>query len=185
MEIFKDDKIFSYIDKHALLVNENNAECILKLVGVGEWGENEYTNFINVMKSEDYVENIEKHNLQIFCDDNLLEIVGDTNIIKYSHNPTYIKTNNVMHKYKILAKDECGELFNSKLLFLTTKKQPTSKENIPENWKDLRKFFKINKIQINCQDKGLDKASIIEINLELLNKSLFNPQLASKRNPAI
>ena len=50
-----------------------------------------------------------------------------------------------MHKYKILAKDECGELFNSKLLFLTTKKQPTSKENIPENWKDLRKFFKINK----------------------------------------
>ena len=47
MEIFKDDKIFSYIDKHALLVNENNAECILKLVGVGEWGENEYTNFIN------------------------------------------------------------------------------------------------------------------------------------------
>ena len=46
---------------------------------------------------------------------------------------------------KILAKDECGELFNSKLLFLTTKKQPTSKENIPENRKDLRKFFKINK----------------------------------------
>ena len=145
MEIFKDDKIFSYIDKHALLVKENNAECIIKLVGIGEWGENEYTNFINVMKSEDYVENIEKHNLQIFCDDNLLEIVGDTNIIKYSHKPTYIKTNNLMHKYKILAKDECGELFNSKLLFLTTKKQPTSKENIPENWKDLRKFFKINK----------------------------------------
>ena len=145
MEIFKDDKIFSYIDKHALLVKENNAECILKLVGVGEWGENEYTNFINVMKSEDYVENIEKHNLQIFCDDNLLEIVGDTNIIKYSHNPTYIKTNNLMHKYKILAKDECSELFNSKLLFLTTTKQQTSKENIPENWKDLRKFFKINK----------------------------------------
>jgi len=145
MEIFKDDKIFSYIDKHVLLVKENNAECIIKLVGVGEWSENEYTNFINVMKSEDYVETIEKHNLQVFCEDNLLELVGDTNIIKYSQNPTYIKTDNMMHKYKILAKDECSELFNSKLLFLTTTKYPLSNENIPENWKDLRKFFKINK----------------------------------------
>ena len=55
MEIFKDDKIFSYIDKHALLVKENNAECIIKLVGIGEWGENEYTNFINVIYLYEYI----------------------------------------------------------------------------------------------------------------------------------
>ena len=90
MEIFKDDKIFSYIDKHFLLIKENNAECIIKFLDIGEWSENEYTNFINVMKSEDYEENIEKHSLHVFCEDNLLEIVGDTNIIKYSHNPSYI-----------------------------------------------------------------------------------------------
>lgn len=145
MEIFKDDKIFSYIDKHNLLVKENNAECIIKLVGFGDWTENEYNNFINTMKAEDYDEQIEKHNLQIFCEDNLLEITGDTNIIKYSTNPSYVKTDVSMNKYKVLAKDEYGELFNSGLLFLTTTKQAVAKENAPANWKDMRKFFKINK----------------------------------------
>jgi hypothetical protein len=145
MEIFKDDKIFSYIDKHNLLVKENKAECIIKLVGSGDWSENEYNNFINIMKTEDYNEQIEKHNLQIFCEDNLLEITGDTNIIKYSTNPSYVKTDVSMNKYRVLAKDEYGELFNSKLLFLTTTKQAVAKENVPDNWKDMLKFFKINK----------------------------------------
>lgn len=145
MEIFKDDKIFSYIDKHNLLAKENNAECIIKLLGSGDWTENEYNNFINIMKAEDYNEQIEKHNLQIFCEDNLMEVTGDTNIIKYSSNPSYVKTDVSMNKYRVLAKDEYDELFNSKLLFLTTAKQAIAKENAPVNWKDMRKFFKINK----------------------------------------
>lgn len=145
MEIFKDDKIFSYIDKHNLLVKENNAECIIKFLSSGDWTENEYNNFINTMKAEGYNEQIEKHNLQIFSEDNLLEIMGDNNIIKFSANSSYVKTDVSMNKYRVLGKDEYDELFNSKLIFLTTSKQSVAKENIPANWKDMRKFFKINK----------------------------------------
>jgi len=144
MEIFKEDKIFLLIDKHFELIKENT-ESIIKLVGIGEWTENEYTNFINVMKSENYNEKIEKHVLQIYSEDYLLELDGDTNIIKYSYNPEYFNSRTNIYKYKILAKDEYDELFNSKLQFLTKSKNPIAKENFPSNWNELRKFFKINK----------------------------------------
>ena len=144
MEIFKGDKIFSFIDKHFELIKENT-ESIIKLVGTSDWTENEYTNFINVMKSENFTEQIDKHVLQIYSEDYLFELSGDTNIIKYSHNPSYINSNSNIYKYKVLAKDDYNELFNSKLLFLTKNKNPIAKDNVPANWKELRKFFKINK----------------------------------------
>ena len=58
-----------------------------------------------------------------------IELDGDTNIIKYSYNPEYFNSRTNIYKYKILAKDEYDELFNSKLQFLTKSKNPIAKEN--------------------------------------------------------
>ena len=90
MEILKDDEIFSIIDTHYSLIQENNSECLIKLSNSGEWGENEFANFINVMKTEKYEENIEKQTLQVITEDVILEISDSSNILKYSHNPNYI-----------------------------------------------------------------------------------------------
>ena len=49
MEISKDDEIFSIIDTHTSLNQENSCECLIKLTNSGEWTEKEFANFINVM----------------------------------------------------------------------------------------------------------------------------------------
>ena len=107
MEILKDDEIFSIIDTHISLNQENSSECLVKLTNSGEWTETEFTNFINVMKTEKYQENVEKQTLEVITEDIILEICESSNISKYSHNPTYInyKDNNVsFYKYKVLLK---------------------------------------------------------------------------------
>ena len=148
MEILKDDEIFSIIDTHTSLNEENNSECLIKLSNSGEWSETEFNNFINVMKTEKYEENIEKQALEVIIKDYILEICESSNILKYSQNPTYINYDNKnvsWYKYKTLLKHNCDNLFNSNLLFKSTVKKSITKENIPENWNSERKFFKINK----------------------------------------
>jgi hypothetical protein len=90
MEILKDDEIFSIIDTHYSLIQENNSECLIKLSNSSEWGETEFANFINVMKTEKYEENIEKQTLQVMTEDVILEISDSSNILKYSHDSNYI-----------------------------------------------------------------------------------------------
>ena len=167
MEILKDDEIFSIIDTHYSLIQENNSECecLIKLSNSSEWTENEFANFINVMKTEKYEENVEKQKLQVITEDVLLEISDSSNILKYSHNPTYInhKDKSVSwYKYKVLAKHKYGELFNSNLQFKTVAKKSIGKENIPDNWNDIRKFFKINK-RVIYTDKKTNMRFIVGI----------------------
>ncbi len=165
MEILKDDEIFSIIDTHYSLIQENNSECLIKLSNSSEWGENEFSNFINVMKTEKYEENIEKQTLQVVSEDIILEISDSSNILKYSHNPNYInyKDKSVsLYKYKVLAKHKYDQLFNSNLQFKTVAKKLVGKENIPDNWNDIRKFFKINK-RIVYNDKKTNMRFIVNI----------------------
>ena len=165
MEILKDDEIFSIIDTHTSLNEENNSECLIKLSNSGEWSETEFNNFINVMKTEKYEENIEKQALEVIIKDYILEICESSNILKYSQNPTYINYDNKnvsWYKYKTLLKHNCDNLFNSNLLFKSTVKKSMSKENIPDNWDDKKKFFKINK-RIIYTDKKTNVRFIVNI----------------------
>ena len=148
MEISKDDEIFSIIDTHTSLNQENSCECLIKLTNSGEWTEKEFANFINVMKTEEYDENIDRQTLEVITEDIILEIRENSNISKYLRNPTYINykdTNISFYKYKILLKNNYDNLFNSNLLFKSTVKKTIDKENISDNWNDKKKFFKINK----------------------------------------
>ena len=167
MEILKDDEIFSIIDTHYSLIQENNSECLIKLSNSSEWGENEFANFINVMKTEKYEETIEKQKLQVMTEDVILEISDSSNILKYSHNPNYIDYKDKdksasFYKYKVLAKHKYNELFNSELQFKTVAKKLVGKENLPDNWNDIRKFFKINK-RIVYTDKKTNMRFIVNI----------------------
>ena len=165
MEILKDDEIFSIIDTHYSLIEENNSECLIKLSNSSEWGENEFANFINVMKTEKYEETIEKQKLQVMTEDVILEISDSNNILKYSHNPNYIDYKDKsasFYKYKVLAKHKYDQLFNSELQFKTVAKKLVSKENLPDNWNDIRKFFKINK-RIVYTDKKTNMRFIVNI----------------------
>ena len=74
MEISKDDEIFSIIDTHTSLNQENSCECLIKLTNSGEWTEKEFANFINVMKTEEYDENIDRQTLEVITEDIILEI---------------------------------------------------------------------------------------------------------------
>ena len=165
MEILKDDEIFSIIDTHTSLNEENNSVCLIKLSNSGEWSETEFNNFINVMKTEKYEENIEKQALEVIIKDYILEICESSNILKYSQNPTYINYDNKnvsWYKYKTLLKHNCDNLFNSNLLFKSTVKKSITKENIPDNWNSEGKFFKINK-RIIYTDKKTNIRFIVNI----------------------
>ena len=85
MEISKDHSIFSIIDKHYSLIEED-CESYIKFANSISWNDSEYENFINVMKSQKYKEDIEKQTLEIYSDETLLKITGSTNIIKYCQN---------------------------------------------------------------------------------------------------
>ena len=88
MEIHKDHSIFSIIDKHSSLIEED-CEIYVKFTNSLNWNDSVYENFINVIKSQKYKEDIEKQTLEIYSDEILLKITGNTNIIKYCQNNKY------------------------------------------------------------------------------------------------
>ena len=65
MEIPKDHSIFSVIDKHYSLIEED-CNSIVKFINSSKWNITHYENFINVMKTEGYDEDIEKQSLEVY-----------------------------------------------------------------------------------------------------------------------
>lgn len=158
MEISKDNSIFSIIDRHFSLKGENS-EWLIQLSGDTSWSESEYNNFINVMSSFGYVENIEEEYLDAINDDVVLKIKKNANILKYCLSDIYNKNNSEWHKEKYLARDEIFDLFDSKLTFKLSTSSPS---NEPSNWNDVRKYFKINK-KISYYDESTKIKYIVNI----------------------
>ena len=142
MEISKDHSIFTIIDKHSSLIEED-CECLIKFTNSLNWNEKEYENFINVMKSEKYDQYIDKQILEIYSNDFLLHIVGNSNIIRYCK---YNKTKDTkLFKNKIISKDIVEDILDSNLNFYSFKKNETVSANMPANWNDIRKYYKLSK----------------------------------------
>lgn len=177
MEISKDDLIFSIIDKHVSLI-QDECDTVIRLKGFVEWTEKEYDNFINVMKSNDYVEEIEPQILNISSDDNLLTISGSNSILRYCSYNSYREKDAKWYKNKLIAKDIIDDVFDSTLIFQSNKRNHIQSVNVPTNWNDIRKFYKIDKkiiytdpktkirFVVNiCKNKGVDIYEAIETDM--------------------
>jgi len=155
MEISKEHSIFSIIDKHYSLIEEN-CESYIKFTNSINWNYSEYENFINVMKSQKYKEDIEKQTLEIYSDETLLKVTGSTNIIKYCQNSNYKHKSFEWYKNKIISKDVVDDLLDSRLNFYSIKCNLSSDANLPVNWYDIRKYYKITKkITYTDTEKGI------------------------------
>ena len=148
MEISKDDAIFTIIDSSMSLSQDENVETIIKLESTNLWSEDNYYNFVNIMKSEGYVEEIEPQVLYAYSNDYLLTIKGAKKILFYCNNNNYKYDANLVAWYNFSnpSKNVVNTLFDSSLTFLNVKKTKIDTETPPVmNWDNMRKYFKINK----------------------------------------
>tara|TARA_B100000795_G_scaffold270051_1_gene262233 strand:- start:11261 stop:14254 length:2994 start_codon:yes stop_codon:yes gene_type:complete len=144
MEISKDHSIFSIIEKHSSLAEED-CYSYIKMTNTLSWNDIEYENFINVMKSMKYIEEIEPQILEVYAMDIILKISGNANIIKYCQNNKFKSKNFEWYKNKVISKDVVNDLLDSNLNFYSVKNNVTTDTNIPTNWNDIRKYFKVVK----------------------------------------
>ena len=114
------------------------------------------------MKSSNYGEEIDKQKLEIYCDETVLKVSGNTNIIKYCHNSKYNSKNFEWYKNKVISKDIVDDLLDSKLNFYSIKSNLSSDASIPVNWNDIRKFYKITK-KIKYTDPDTNIKYIVSI----------------------
>lgn len=144
MEISKTDVIFSIIEKQYTLNEINNIWMVEFLNGNNSlWGENEYTNFNNVMSSSGFTETIESECLEISYDDIIYSINGISNIMKLCITDNFKKIPHECSKFKTIANDNIKDLFDSHLNIKMIQKIKLNED--PENFSDNRKFFKLNK----------------------------------------
>lgn len=150
MEISKDNSVFSVIDSQ-LSRKDENSSWIIQLQNDIAWTENEYDNFINVMKSHGFREDIDPQILSVSSDEHILQINGNSNIIKYCISDNYKKLQAKWYKEKILASDDVSDLIDSKMNFLLSSKTETQE---PKTWSDNRKYFKIYKRFVYTDEKN-------------------------------
>jgi len=164
MEISKDDTIFTIIDNISMN-GEENIENIIKVVGADLWSEDNYYNFVNIMKTEGYEEENEPQVLHAYSNDYLLTIKSAKKIINYCNNKNYKHDDNYItwYNHSLMSKNNVNTLFDSSLTFLNIKKSKIDTERNPVvNWDNMRKYFKINKF-ITYTDKKTNIKYIVNI----------------------
>lgn len=149
MEISRDNSVFSVIDSQ-LSRKEEGSTWMIQLSSETAWTENEYANFVNVMKSCGFTEQIDTQVLQVSANDNMLEIQGISNILKYCLSDNYKKLQAKWYKEKVIATDDVTDLTDSKLTFVMKKKAEAQE---PKDWNDSRKYYKIDKNIVYTDDK--------------------------------
>jgi hypothetical protein len=164
MEISKDDTIFTIIDNISMN-GEENIENIIKVEGANLWSEDNYYNFVNIMKTEGYEEETEPQVLHAYSNDYLLTIKSAKKIINYCNNKNYKHDDNYItwYNHSLMSKNNVNTLFDSSLTFLNIKKSKIDTERNPVvNWDNMRKYFKINKF-ITYTDKKTNIKYIVNI----------------------
>jgi hypothetical protein len=164
MEISKDDTIFTIIDNISMN-GEENIENIIKIEGTDLWSEDNYYNFVNIMKTEGYEEETEPQVMHAYSNDYLLTIKSAKKIIYYCNNKNYKHDDNYItwYNHSLMSKNIVNTLFDSSLTFLNIKKSRIDTEKNPVvNWDNMRKYFKINKF-ITYTDKKTNIKYIVNI----------------------
>jgi hypothetical protein len=165
MEISKDDAIFTIIDSSMSLGQDENVENIIKMESADLWSEDNYYNFVNIMKGEGYIEEIEPQILCAYSNDYLLTIKGSKKILYYCNNNNYKYDASLVAWYNFSnpSKNVVNTLFDSTLTFLNVKKTKIDTETPPVmNWDNMRKYFKINK-HITYTDSATGVKYIVNI----------------------
>lgn len=158
MEISKEDIIFTILEKHNDLIEDN--EWVITIYDDNSlWTELEFNNFISVMRSLNYEEIIEKECLEVSSsNEDILKIFGLPNIIKYCISDNHKPLQHQWIKKKEIISDNISNLFDYDISIKINK----TTENIePEKWEDLRKKYKIIK-QIKYKDSN-DSLFIVNI----------------------
>ena len=159
MEISAEHLIFSIIERQFSLKEDASNWLVEFFNETSMWSENEYYNFVSVMKSFNYVETVESECMDAISDENILQIKGISNILKYCMSDNYKKMQQSWSKERLLASDELTDLFDSKLTIKLANRQEITE---PANWKDSRKYFKINK-RIVFTDEAHNTRFIVNI----------------------
>ena len=167
MELSKEEAIFSIINKHSELLEEDN-ECITNILnGNLTWTENEFNNFNNVMTSLKYQIAIEEEFLEVVCDEDVLIIKNISNIIKYCSNNDHNLIPHSWIKKKTIASDLIKDLFDVDIIMNIIK---TTANVEPPNWDELRKYFKIiKKINYTKDDNTFIVKIVKENNSDFYN----------------
>lgn len=167
MEISKDDNIFTIIEKQNDLIEENT-EWIIDIYNQENtvWTEMEFNNFISVMRTNEYEEDIGKQYLEVSSGEDILKIYNTLNITKYCMTDTCNKLLHEWIKRKEIVSETVENLFNANIKFGVHK----NTENVePDNWEDIRKKYKII-VPISYKDK---KNTIYRVNIVKYNDEEF------------
>ncbi len=121
------------------------------------WTENDFNNFINVMRSNNYTEIIEKEILDCINDDIILSIEGLPNIIKYCMNNYIDVRYSKWNKRKLLQQDTINDTLD---VNLTISKYSNNNINNIENFDNFTKKFNIRKY-FKYSSKDIDYIAVI------------------------
>lgn len=140
MEISKDELIFQSIDKQYDIKEDN--DWIINIKSTSLWTENEFINFLNVMKNYGYNEKIDEEVLEISNNENILKIYKIKNIIKYCSTESLNDLDYQWTKKKIISTENINNLFDADI----TLSLENNTNNIEQdNWNELKKKYKIIK----------------------------------------
>lgn len=141
MELSKELPIFNLIEKYIEQLNDKEQLEITFYTNQAKYTETEFNNFTNILRSSDYIEEIEKESLDVSFENTILNIVGMQNIIKYCHSDSY-DDSAIFLKRNVIMTDKVEDLFDDCIEFSLCN---YLKSSIPDIWDDVPKTYKLNK----------------------------------------
>lgn len=159
MELSKDEPIFKLIDELKKTVGEN--ELIIKFHNNTDWTENEFNNFINIMRNN-YSETINDESLEVNNNDDYLTINKIAGILNYCNTNTYKTSKHKWENRTVIKNSTVTNLFDINLEFITTKINEIEESS---NWDTKEKKFKfIKKFSYDLKNGIIANAMIIKTN---------------------
>lgn len=142
MELDKQSSFVTILDNYQSIFNPED-ELIIKFHNRDfHWTENDFNNFISVMRSNNYTETIEKEVLECYNNDNVLSIEGLPNIVKYCMINYIDNTHTGWTRKKLLEEDNINDTLDVNISIARYSK---TKITPPEKWDDLPKKYYIHK----------------------------------------
>ena len=177
MELSQDELIFKLIADYNKLVTDN--EVIIKFNNNSDWTENEFNNFISMMRNN-YTETIEDEFLEVSNNDNYLIINKIAPIINYCNTNTNTPLNQKWENRNIIKEDNIIDLFDVNLNF--TASQQEKIDNIKDFDKLDKQFKFIKKFNYDLKDGIIASALLIKSsNSDKYYKSLKESKVLSSK----
>jgi SAM-dependent methyltransferase len=151
MELSKDLPIFSIINEHLQLLNNNDTyELEVNFLKKdGHFVESDFNNFTNVFRSLKYDEKIESECLEASCDSDVMLLSGMPNILQHCKSDAFDKNNTTWIKSRVLQSNDINDTFDFNVSITLYNKTPST---IPDKWDDVRKKYVLRKyIKYTCK----------------------------------